>query len=376
MSTHDTPKPKKSRKRKGRRARGSGAVFFSEARQRWIGRRVVGRTATGRTLYKEVWGKTQAEVMAKLADAGPPGPDVTIAAWAKRWLESVRVRTGTRAGYLNTLDKHALPSLGHLKVKDVTASRIEGFAARLGDDLEANTVRKVLSHLRTMFSSAVRDGLLVANPVTIAKKPRGKKKAIVPFTPGELLTIIERAGEFAAGGIIALMAGTGCRMGEALALDVEDFDRQAGTVHIRRTYHRVWGLGDQPKTENGVRKIRVPDPVVAYLVSAAGDRTTGPLFLTGAGRRPSHDLTTDPWHRLLKRLGLADRNPHQLRHSVATSLISEGVPLGDVARYLGDTVETLVKTYVHATGTDPADTLNRLLGGRKVGERSNRRKTA
>jgi integrase len=68
-------------------------------------------------------------------------------------------------------------------------------------------------------------------------------------------------------------------------------------------------------------------------------------------------------NRLLKRLGMGDRqrNPHALRHGVATLLVSRGVPLGDVARFLGHTVAQVVRVYVHAAGTNPADTLNDVL---------------
>ncbi len=67
-------------------------------------------------------------------------------------------------------------------------------------------------------------------------------------------------------------------------------------------------------------------------------------------------------------LAIEFRNIHQIRHSVATFLISESVPLGDVAKFLGDTVETVVKTYLHPAGTDPSDTLDRALGGQSVGK--------
>ncbi|MDB5309882.1 MAG: hypothetical protein JWO38_4084 [Gemmataceae bacterium] len=43
-------------------------------------------------------------------------------------------------------------------------------------------------------------------------------------------------------------------------------------------------------------------------------------------------------------------------------MISAGTPLGDVAEYLGDTVQTLVKTYLHASGVDPVSTLDKILG--------------
>jgi integrase len=80
----------------------------------------------------------------------------------------------------------------------------------------------------------------------------------------------------------------------------------------------------------------------------------------------------------LARLELPRRIPHQLRHSVASPLVADGAkPIASVAKYLGDSVDTVVRTYLQADDTDPADTLDRLFsapeGGRKVGKSSGRR---
>lgn len=69
----------------------------------------------------------------------------------------------------------------------------------------------------------------------------------------------------------------------------------------------------------------------------------------------------------LDALELPRRRGHVLRHSVATHLVAAGVPVADVARYLGDSVVTIVRTYLHPTAADPADALDRMYGGRKVG---------
>jgi len=120
-----------------------------------------------------------------------------------------------------------------------------------------------------------------------------------------------------------------------------------------------------------VRTIRVPAVLLPVLVAAAGGRTAGPLFVTGAGRRYVHQMVSRGLTQTLAALGLPRRNGHVLRHSVATHLIAAGVPIADAAVYLGDSVATIVKTYLHPAGTDPADTLDRLYGGRKVGRGTN-----
>lgn len=356
----------KDRRGKGRRARGTGTIFPATRRGKpvWIGRKPVGRTAAGKTVYREVWGKTQAAVVKKLAAAGPPGEDTTVAELVARWLPTLTVRVSTKAGYVENLDQHILPALGHLKVSAVKPSHVEALAAALTEtkDLHVNTARKILDTARLVFSAAVRDDLIPKNPVSVARRPKAERKSITPFTPAELRTIIDSCGDLSTGPTIALLAATGCRLGEAAALDVADWNPKAGTVSITKTYSKRFGVGP-PKSKYSRRTITVPAAARPLVASAVGGRTDGPVFVTGAGNRVIKSLVQRAFARLLARLELEPRNVHQMRHSVATALISAGTPLGDVAKYLGDSVQTVVKTYLHPSGTDPGADLDKILGG-------------
>lgn len=364
---------RKQPKSRPRRARGTGTIFFSESRGCWIGRRAVGRTAAGQVRYREVWGRTQGEVIRKLEQAGPPGPDCTIGEWAARWRETWSMRPGSKAGYARSLDKFIVPAIGHLKLATLTPSQVEAFGVRLtsagGYALGANTALLVLAHLGIMLNAAVRDDLIPSNPAKLARKPKSRPPKIDPFTSAELATIIAEASLLDTTRPLAFAAGTGCRIGEALGLDIGDFARtpRGTTVAIARTFDYRYGLGP-PKSERSERTIRLPSPLLSVVDAAKASRTKGPLFITSGDRRRGAIDVYPAWRAMMKRLGLRYRKIHELRHSVATNLISAGVPLGDVAAYLGDTVETVVKTYLHPAGTDPADTMERLLGGKQVGK--------
>ncbi len=273
----------KDKKRKGRRARGTGAIFFSKARQVWIGRRTVGKNAKGKPVKIEVWASTQAEVVKKLAAAGPPGPDTTISQWADRWMTSIDVRPATVNNYEKSIRLYIKPTLGPLKMKDLTIGRVESFGVGMvKGGLQATTARLVLTHLRTMLTTAVRDGLIPSNPCTLARKPRGEAKKIEPYPMSDLVRIIAHAHTYSAGGILALLAACGCRVGEAMGLDVTDFDPATGLLSITKTWSHAHGLGP-PKSRHSIRTIRVPSCVVPILIAAIGERTTGPLFATGSG---------------------------------------------------------------------------------------------
>lgn len=125
-------------------------------------------------------------------------------------------------------------------------------------------------------------------------------------------------------------------------------------------YSKPFGLG-APKSKHSRRTISVPAAARPNPIAAVADRAEGPLFVTGNGNRVIKSLIQRAFARVRARLGLPAWNVHQPRHGVATALISGDEPLGDVAEYLGDSVATVVKTYLHPTGADPAVSLDRLL---------------
>jgi integrase len=341
-----------AKRRAGRRARGTGSVFWNAARQVWVARKTIGGVRVER------WGRTQREAVDRLAAALPPDPaSVTVSQWADRWRETLTVRRSTRHSYGVSIDKHVLPVLGDVRLADLTAGDVERFTAQLLEGVAVTTARLIVAHLRVLLQAAVRAGLLVSNPAGAARKPRHDPGPVATYTPAELQTIVGAAARYAAGGVIATLAATGMRVGEALALDVTDWDAAAGTLRIDRTYSRRFGVGP-PKSRHSRRVITAPDLVRSVLDAARGGRSMGPLFPSSAGRRRSGRAVTRAWASLLRSAGLPRRKLHTLRHSVATAMIGAGVPLPDVAAYLGDTVATLAKTYLHRTRTDPVCAVN------------------
>ena len=354
---------------RSRRARGTGSIFYHEGRGRWVGRLPVGRTPEGRTVYRECSAPTQAELVKLLADLKPPGPDTTVAQWADRWLKSVTVRASTFGDYRNTMKKFVVPTLGHLRLRDLTAGQVEHAARKWADRLNANCVRKNIGQLRNCLECARRLGVILTNPARDARKPKPSRRRLTPLTADELARVI-------AGATLphlypfALLAATGCRMGEALGLDVGHYDPKAGTLSITRTWSRKHGFRP-PKSENGVRTIPVPAALVPVLVATINGRKSGAMFPTWptwkVGRR-QHTSVGDGWKKYERRLGLTPhRNPHQLRHSWASHAIANGVPIADVAKYLGDAVDTIVRTYCHPTGASPVAWLDALTNTVKCG---------
>jgi integrase len=340
-----------------------GTVF--RRGDRWVGRLPVGRNPDGSTRYVERSGKTQKAVIDALKKVEAPGPDTTVSQWLDRWLANLSVRVGTREQYELSAANYLRPALGHFRVRDLTAYHVESAVRQWGErpapgrgrPVSANTVRLHVAHLSVCLNAAVRAGLIPTNPVGRARRPRGTKKKMDPFPPADLKRIIAEAVLRPGTRIVAFLAATGARIGEGIALTTADWNPAARTVSITKTQSsRMDRPPGPPKSPYSVRTIRVPVPL------EVPDRP-GPLFPTRDGGHPSHATVTKAWQGLLKRLGFRRRSPHQLRHSVATALVAAGEPLPDVAAFLGDTVQTIVATYLHRTGSDPAAALERILGG-------------
>ena len=78
------------------------------------------------------------------------------------------------------------------------------------------------------------------------------------------------------------------------------------------------------------------------------------LFRTRTGRLPTRSNWCRAWQRALRQTGQAPLRVYDCRHAAATTWLKAGAPLGEVARRLGHSVETLVSTYVGALAEDEA----------------------
>lgn len=135
---------------------------------------------------------------------------------------------------------------------------------------------------------------------------------------------------------------------------------QWGRIEVREADVDNDTPGD-PKT--GRRSVPIPPVLVADLRHWLTEHTLAPedlIFRTRSGRRPASSNWNRAWHRTLRTLELPGWRIYDCRHAAATTWLASGAPLGEVARRLGHSVDTLVSTYVGALVGDEEITNQRI----------------
>ena len=169
-------------------------------------------------------------------------------------------------------DKHILPRVGGLALRDVTPAVVAGLSA----DMQAAGIgpaatRKALMVLQGIFSCAVNWGHVQSNPVVGVRKPSAKRqRAVSPPSPavvermrGELLA----AGQVRDATLVSVLAYAGLRPQEAL--------RRAALGRARRAA-RAWAVGPRARLPRALRPSRVvaPPRSASYAPPTAPAKTT------------------------------------------------------------------------------------------------------
>jgi integrase len=157
---------------------------------------------------------------------------------------------------------------------------------------------------------------------------------------------------------IALGLGAGLRQGEACGLQVEHVDfprRQLEVVGQLVTPPKGAPVLGPPKTQASYRTVPLADEVLEALgehlrVAGAGEHE---LILHLDGRPIGRNRWGDLWRATVKRAGLPGVRFHDLRHTFASTLLSNGVSIAAVSGWLGHASPTItLGTYAHMVPVD------------------------
>lgn len=208
--------------------------------------------------------------------------------------------------------------------------------------------------LKGAVLDAVDEGLVGRDPTRKAiikgKTPRPKKvRYLNQFELHKLLAGLNLEEDISWNWFILLVAKTGLRFSEALAVTPADFDFTRQTLSVNKTWDYKNGGGFVPtKNQSSVRKVQIDwQLIVQFSVLIKGHVEDVPLFVE-PGKQIYNSTANDVLTRQCKKVGVPVISIHGLRHTHASLLLFAGVSIASVAKRLGHaSMNTTEKTYLH-----------------------------
>lgn len=380
-----------------RRTNGEGSVHRDATSGGWAGQIFI----DGRR--RKVRARTRAEVVSKLdklkADAaaglavdGRATVGDMLDAWRERTMANRDLSPSSVSNYEWAL-RVLRHEFGKVRLRSLDVDRVElgldriatgkGASSR-GNPISRRSLKLFRSTLAQALDVAVRRRILGFNPARMAElTPSAARTSSRRALSADEATMLWHALEGERlGNVFRLMLTTGLRPGEALGLCWDAIDLDAGLLHVRRAVRRDGGraeLVDEVKTSGSWRTITLPAPAVAVLrdqqrvvaelrraarVWALVDHEL--VFPTAHGTPWDPANARDELTRICAEAEIGRVVPQELRHSCASILNDQGVPLELIADLLGHVDTTMLsRVYRHRLrpSADAAvDVMGRLFG--------------
>ena len=290
-----------------------------------------------------------------------PQTELTFSELVNRFekLQVPMMKPSTGRYRLRMLKLPALAYFGPLQISTLTRVRVEEVVVSESMRSSRSVVRGLLSSLSQVLGWAIDHGWLEKNPSLGVKIPRFCKGKVVRrylYTADEINGMVSRLREPYAS-LVLLVATTGLRIGEAIAIRHEDFSRE-GLLQIRRRI--LDGEIDTVKTEASERRLPIPDSLVDRLKALSRG---GWVFQTknGSPINPKNAMRREVVPAA-KAAGVPGVNWHSFRHSFTVAQRRAGTPPKVVSTLLGHaSVSTAMDTYDHLSESELRQPLDQLL---------------
>ena len=238
--------------------------------------------------------------------------------------------------------------------------------------------------LRKAFDEAIIEGIIQVNPAKHVRKPAQTHQEMKTWTAAQLKTFLDAAREDDLAGAWALSV-LGLRRGEVLGIRWSDIDFTTRQIHIRQARVQTGNVvvTGAPKTARGRRTLPLNDLAIEMLRHTKSrtfiDRDVIPLRQRGtdgdrlvvvdAQGEPLSRRSYRQFARLSKRAGLPSIRLHDVRHSVLSLMLENGVSVPVVAKVAGHDPAITLRVYAHAqeeASRRAVDALGALFSGSEV----------
>jgi integrase len=285
----------------------------------------------------------------------------TLAEFVEEWWRldaTSRLERATLKGYASHWNRHILPRLGHLPIRDITPLTLTRFRADLeADGVGSETIRRCLVLLQSILARAVEWQRILSNPVRAVRKPRTRRyRAVVPLAPDSVEAIrreLTTRGDLDGAVLVSLLAYAGLRPEEALALQWRHVRERTLLIEHAISDGELKGqkTGRPPRTVDLLAPLR--RDLAAHRLARGRPAKEAFIFTGATGAGPWRDHDYRNWRRrrfepAARAAGLPNARPYDLRHSFASLLLHEGrVSVVDLAAQLGHAPTMTLNTYGH-----------------------------
>ena len=382
-----------------KRANGEGSIRKRKD-GRWEGRYTAGHDpATGKTIYKNVLGRTQAEVKEKLKRAIEDSAKLdmskvgqyTVGQWMDIWFENyakIKVRPSSHQTYRGYIENHIKPNIGSIPLNKLTSLELQKLYKKLLGNgrverieskkqpkgLSAKTVRNINQIISSALNLAIEQKLILANPANACALPKLEHREMKTLPVEQLTSFLREAKESGVFEMYYIELVTGLRRGELLGLKWSDIDLERGSLRVQQQIARIDGeIVEAPlKTKNAYRTLPLSADAIDVLKAQKKKCGNSPyVFPSPTGGPISPDSVLHMLHRVLKRAGLPKIRFHDLRHTFATLALQNGVDIKTVSGMLGHfSAGFTLDTYAHVTTSAQKEAANTMGGVLRVAANS------
>ena len=304
---------------------------------------------------------------------GDLSSDMLFSDYLDIWLEMKKgsVALTTYANYSNLVQNYIGPyfrekkkTLGGVKAVDIQMFYVEEMKHRT----QAMVIKEhVVIH--SAFQHAVMLDLLDFSPMNKVQRPKKAKYIASYYNDEELAQLFEKTKTHKLGLLIQMTAFYGFRREEIIGLrwDAIDFERDTVTVRHTVTSTQLDGKkviiqSDKAKTKSSLRTMPLVGQFKERLMALKEQQEVnkrvcgncydykydGYVFVDEMGKLFEPNWVTETFGRLLKKYGLRQIRFHDLRHSCASLMLANGVPMKQIQEWLGHSdIGTTANIYAH-----------------------------
>lgn len=329
------------------------------------------RLSDGKRNRKRLYGKTQAEVLAKKKayeiEQGltPDSDKMKVGELLDRWLLSsatTKNREHTiESSYEPIIRLHLKPSIGHYRARALTGSHVQAMINAKAKEYQPRTVRNIRAVLRKALNWAKGKNLITDNVAIGCDLPPAAKPKHHTLNQSQAQNFLDALAGHRLEALFWTLILMGIREAEAIGAKVADLNLDAGTMRVSSQIQRVGKRFQETPTKSGSDvTLAVPSILVpvlrAHLDRLAEESTytrwhdQGLLFPNETGGPFHASYIYKQFKAALKRAGIepAGIRVHDLRHTCASLLISQGVHLSVVKERLRHSqISITADTYGH-----------------------------